>query len=489
MRAQLKITFTLGVIILSISTYAQIDSFDMSGYYLPDYDRKGLEFKINVNNSLQNNRFRNGDGDVIENELFNMDQYIDSKYQRTINLERLQAIRSYHAGISNYILNTSNDNSDLQTSRSLTLRAWLDAEHINRLYIKQNYYLEISPAFSYSYTLNRTSDNYLEEPDILPDSRVKNNQNRIYFATDIRLGKGRIEPIEDARQLIYILSELRDANRLVREPDPEEMMEIAHEISRIKNKRFLDFRIRRKEELVYVDSVLQSYNLITENDALYFVTLNDYWSFADLPDRSSGYRFSVGFEPGLDFVRDWEYTKTFSKTTPDVWEFETLNLNYTVPLDFSVRYENSRPVSLNSQRYYMLEAYYILEFTMPRIIIPSLWDVPEKLKKEYYSITGKYDYFWYPNSRSRIGMQNQLNAFYDRTFNYDGEFISGDLRYTLILSGQGYYFISPQVSIQGSAGYILGSTTRDTERILKLSGYDSLNSRFYFMVSFNYKIF
>lgn len=489
MSTHLKIFFSFGMIMIFFSSNAQIDSFDISGYYLPDYDRKELEFKIYVNNLLQNNRQKVGNGDITQNELFSMDQYLDTKYRRSLNREGLQSSRNYLAGISNIISNSSNDASDLQTRRSLNLRTWVDLEHINRFYTEKNYYLEVSPAFLYSFTLNRNSDNYLEEPDVLPDSRINYNQNRIYLNTDIRLGKGRIEPIEDARQLIYILSELRDVNRLLREPEQIEMKEIAHEISKIKNKRFLDFRDRRKAELVYIDSVLQSYNLIAENDALYFVTLNDYWSFADLPDRSSGYRLSIGIGPGVDFVRDYQYQKSFSKTTPEIWDFETLNFEYVVPVDFSIRLENSRPISLNSQRFYMLEASYILEYTFPRIIIPSLPGIPEKEKKDYFSLTGKYDYYWYPNSRSQIGMENQLTAFYTRNFGLQEEFESSDISYNLILSGQGYYFISPQVSVQGSAGYILGSNTRDTEGIFKFSDFDSMNTRFFFRVTFHYKIF
>ena len=73
----------------------------------------------------------------------------------------------------------------------------------------------------------------------------RNNTSKVLeLSVPLRVGKGRIERVEDARQAIYILENLAKRRVLSRELTGEEIDAFARVISTVKNKRFFDARLR-----------------------------------------------------------------------------------------------------------------------------------------------------------------------------------------------------------------------------------------------------
>lgn len=94
--------------------------------------------------------------------------------------------------------------------------------------------------------------------------------------------------MEDARQAIYILEEFKKNNVLKREMDKEEIFEFAQIISTVKNKRFLDSRLHRIDEISTLDNYLKNKGVLSNVDAPYFTSLYDMWDYGALYNRSSG---------------------------------------------------------------------------------------------------------------------------------------------------------------------------------------------------------
>jgi hypothetical protein len=85
------------------------------------------------------------------------------------------------------------------------------------------------------------------------------------------IGYGRIENVQDARQAIYIANALSKNGVLTRNLSNSEMFELSQIISTVKNKRFLDSRLRLIEEITTVTSSITRKNKQTENGQHFFI--------------------------------------------------------------------------------------------------------------------------------------------------------------------------------------------------------------------------
>ena len=77
------------------------------------------------------------------------------------------------------------------------------------------------------------------------------------FTPSIGWGIGRIENVTDARQAIYILEDFKKNGILSRDLTKDELFEFAQLISTVKNKRFLDSRLHR------IDEITTMFNIVT----------------------------------------------------------------------------------------------------------------------------------------------------------------------------------------------------------------------------------
>lgn len=100
----------------------------------------------------------------------------------------------------------------------------------------------------------------------------KTGSTSVKASIPLRVGKGRIEQVEDARQAIYILDNLAKRGVLNRRLSNDEIYTFSQIISTVKNKRFFDSRLRMIDEITTVDSFLVKNNLLATAGAPYFTT-------------------------------------------------------------------------------------------------------------------------------------------------------------------------------------------------------------------------
>jgi len=306
---KLKTVLALIIISLSLNGFAQLSSFDLAKYKLPDLKRRTLNTYFNLNGSnyyykLNNSPYNNYD--KLATNSFKTDFIINYNYY--LNSEKYQR----NATLALYFLSS-----------------FINQKQDDELEYKDN---NLSPSLFYLYT-NRKYFNpkTFFETDLILDYQYKNNliyslshytnhtektgdihEHTITAAIPLKIGIGRIEPVQDARHAVYILQELTKTGSITEDISDEDILEFASLISEIKNRRYFDSRLQKIAEITSVDSFLVSKGYIKEQDAKYFTTLNDYWTYGDQQIRQSGTRISFALTPGYYFNKFNNKAEDFS---------------------------------------------------------------------------------------------------------------------------------------------------------------------------------
>ena len=174
----------------------------------------------------------------------------------------------------------------------------INLESIHRKYFKDKYYFEFNTELDSRLSISKRTD-------VVNNQSTNRDLNSIdaFIFLPFKIGKGRIDNISDARQAIYMLEAFKEKGILDHDPSALEFTALADEISRIKNRRYFDFRLRRIYELERLDSFLQSNNYIKDQNIRYFSTLNDMWVFGNNRTRFNGERIALAIYPGVDYIQ------------------------------------------------------------------------------------------------------------------------------------------------------------------------------------------
>jgi hypothetical protein len=162
----------------------------------------------------------------------------------------------------------------------------------DRQYYKPNSFYEINPSlnvFSRYSAINAPIE-----------------QKKELFATlnpyvDIRIGKGRINPISEIFAVAFIIDELKKEGIDVSRLGQAEMFEFGQVLVGISNKRILDSRRARVQQFIETNKFISKY--ITSNDDEKMMTsaiIMDNIFFVFNQARSSGQRWSFGIKQGGD---------------------------------------------------------------------------------------------------------------------------------------------------------------------------------------------
>lgn len=438
---------------ISMNSFGQLDSFNLEQYKNPFYKRQQLDVNFNLNGSNSFNDvshiyypFRNS-GSSLSGAVQGKYYFVMNSLTKQTNLlMTLNESPFFSYQKSKYDQDTAYSKTNSKHNRI----SW-NLQTYNRFYFTPAYFFEVDLNGSVS----NVYDNYgLDYYAMNTNNQVgyydsKTNNTALEGSMSLRIGKGRIEYVEDARLAVYILDDLRKHHRLSRNPTDEEILEFSKRITQVKNKRFFDARIREIEEISTVDSFLVAANLITRSDAAYFTTLNDNWVNASAPARRSGLRYSFGLTPS------------------GLWSQDIDKANSSVPI-----YANSN--STHNQKEIGIAGDILVDYNKP---IDLKWQLDGGLNIGYYIYRMKdsYDYHdgssissdnthhkdlsgtlfitlgYYPNSRTYFSGTTGLQSGY-----YESERIdpANYNRYTKALapylSFSGYYYISERLRLMAN---------------------------------------
>lgn len=420
-----KVILFLCVVAVSAMVYSQDGDYDLSSYKTGDYKRKSLDLNFG------------SDGDFVNTTDYGKAQTFQGNlslnYNQTKNNRKLYETMSI--GISggiNYdrkdgdIWSSSNGSFYGNRYKENNSNYAIYFDRVGYHYINEkNTFIEFSPnAFLYKNNSNeKTYESYYESYN-----KIKNNNLQTSVSFKLGIGKGRLENVEDARQAIYILEELKEKGILLRSLTAEEINKMAAVMTRIKNKRQLDSRIRLIEEIETIDSLLVANGYIDKsNSVAYFTTLYDKWMYGNTPQRLAGSRFTVGLAPYYTFNRynreNSQGNSTYDDKTINTLREGRVYIDYAYEKPVSLKFQNSIHASATSAwgRYRMRDS--------------------NHMQSEFLA---SYKWGYYPNTRTYAGVSFAQRLIWER---YKSE--NNYLTSVTSLSANAYYYLSPQFRMFG----------------------------------------
>jgi hypothetical protein len=446
-------------LLVSIQANSQTTNFDLSDYKLPDYKRQSLDFNFDLNTYTDYLNSTNSDVDEKGNSI-SFSNYFHANYKSYINNQKIQ--RSLFASLSSSISVSHQDREILNPSSSnafsFSPRFYLNS--INRIYLKNKYFFELDPYLIYRYYSNTRKSEYESSPDYESDQ----SNNELSLKLPLKFGFGRIEPVGDARQAIYILEGLKKQNNLSREMTNEDVFRFAQLISKIKNKRYLDARLRKIVELETIDQYLDSNNMVSESNINYFTTLSDFWDYGDLIHRNSGTRLSFALIPGY-YLYDVK-----ANYNSDSEERKSRSTKIHAGLEF--KYE--KPINLKWQNTIDISSYYGYVRAKNTSITLNTEEKNIKLPNMQFEFAHKIGF--YPNTRTNLSFLYSILYYqlFDKTDLTQDIFSIGNKGLYGLAQLSVDYYISPQFKVNLSYG--LDYRWRDSEGSTNTIGNFNYNS-------------
>ena len=440
----MKKTFIPGFIMCFIGTFSmssvaqEYKNFDLSKYYTPDIVRNQLDLSGysygSFNSTLDQSKDNNINGNL--NATF-------SNYKSTRKL-----IGSSSASLG------FNGGESSETDLTYGIN-------------KRNGAFSNGAGFETSYQLFNTSKQFLSFGGNInyrygssfgnqTDSLKKADANK-YNSLSGRLGVyigagiGRIENVTDAQQAIYLIEAFTKNNILNRDLSNNEIFNLSQEISRIKNKRFLDARLHLIDEVSHVDSFLVTNNLVKISDANYFTNLYDIWMYGDKFERKAGQSIELRFTPSA--ISNYSYyqnTYEISNFTNSETKDYVLNAAYNLSLiykyekPFNQKWQHSINASLsgtltNNDR------------TSERMS-PLVDNNKSSTNSKYTQANASYRLGFYPNTRTNIFAETGQSIGYNfNTTSILNGITQVDNKRTLTnstyLNLGTYYYFSPQLRL------------------------------------------
>jgi len=426
---------------VSFYSSAQDYKYDISKYYTPDIVRNSLDFDFNSYGSYTNTKDKYI-VNYLRSDTTNGSSLNGSINSTFLNLKNTRKRISSIQLTGNFqIANSSyNPGIDIYSNRSFNSSNYLGLTYSNRYYKTKNHFL--------SFGINSFLNDNVSKNNTGNASTFSNNYKNnagIGLSPSIGIGTGRIESVEDARQALYILKELSGKGVLTRQLTDDEIFNLSQQISRVKNKRFLDSRLHLMDEIASVDSFFVNNNLIDKSDATYFTNLYDLWVNGANFSRKSGHEFRIDFSPSVS----WYYNKNQLNSENGNDTTTDNQKNYNGNLAFSYSYE--KPVNLNWQHSVNAVLYGYSNFQKNRTNTQPWYN----LNYSGVNFNGSYTIGYFPNTRTnlRVGISETLNQDYSKSYTKLFDSNPWYKSFTSITSFNftAYYYLSAQLRISGNA--------------------------------------
>lgn len=439
------------IALLGVAGYAQDKNFDLSKYKFPDYKRHELEFSFNSNGSNYKRYF-----EIPATSSYNASLYDNSESYLNSHLQGYYYYTNYKRNRIDWI--NASINGDYQFTKT---------ENVG------SYYKNMHPHFETSIDAKRR--NYITEDKLFwegsthvgvssdkrktfyDDRSMETSTSRnLYINAGIGIGTGRIEHVNDLWQGHYILEKLKNQNSIKQDIKEDDIYEFSRFISKLHNKRFFDYRLRKIAELQALDSVLRKQDLLINDDITYFTTLNDYWSFPIYFDRKTGKE--IGFNATPQYYHDYYKSGSYKNTTNSVY------------LESKFYFDHSKQINLHWERNFHFD---LINTTR----ISEKDRENHTSQKNQIATNASFDYGYFPNTRTRVQFGGKYNGS-EYTFN-NGEVSENGWMNNISMHAGVAYFISPQLQIEGSI-----NDSHYFSSLHSTHGHD-----IYYNLSFRYAIF
>lgn len=421
-----------GFSVASLFSNSQTDKFDLSKYKLPDIKRQQLDLNVNSQGRNLSSQYQyeyENQTDTFKREEKTLRGTGNLSYSFYRNSDKIQSdINSLIYG--NYSKAHYNDPMFGIDQKDFNSFLYFNYD-LKYFLTPDNWFINVAPKIETSYNDNNQYNSGFEYEYLNASPAVR-----------IGGGKGRIEQVQDLRHAILLIEEFQKRGVSIRDLTEQEILEFASLISGLKNQRFFDARKQKEKELVALDSFLFEKGIIEDKNILYFVGLEDIWSYGGLQIRESGKQLLFTVTP------DYSYLKYLHLTENNITEDWSLI--------YYLAFISKKPLSVKWQTDYDLGIIHTSTYRLRQ----QYEGIPEQ---SYFSrIYVKSQIGYYPNTRTNFNVSGNLNLA-----NSSDEKILDKENYGLrfIFSTSGYYYISEKLRLGYSVQYgmLKGVFKRETQ--------------------------
>ena len=390
----------------SVNILAQnYDSYNLGSYKTPDIKRSSLDFQFYSNGEFATNQ--------LNKDAYLLNGMVNTEFRNYVNNRRFIGEQVFDFGIQGN--SASSGTTDNDKLRSFSLNT--SYSNSSKFYNSDKSFWKIGGNASLMFSNYKHND------------ASANKTLQFNIAPQLGIGWGRIEPVQDARQAVYILDELSKKGVITTHLSDDEVNRFAQVISSVKNKRFLDSRLHLIDEVSKVDSFLVYNGYVQESGAKYFTTLYDYWMYGCSFNRDAGSEISA------EIIPQYSYSKQYG--------YNTWADNKGVSAKISYQYE--KPVNLYWQR----SAFASVTANYNHYKLHNEFD--NTYDSRWGNVAAGYSFGYYPNSRTNLnlGIEESLLLNDEDKIRY---------RSLTNLALSAYYYISPQFRLSGNASLTYDKT-------------------------------
>lgn len=273
--------------------------YDYSRFRFPNVKVKGLNSTAN----LYGSKYSHKNTKQVDFESSQFNYSINGNYflfTNDIVQQKLDRVYFYHSldynkNFPNLIINNQN-----RTIKSRNVQLSISKQQVNRKYSNtagalfgiQNRFFEFDHNIELDYN-NRYIKNELDE----------NKQNSIgVFATlPVKIGYGRIEPMNDLFLAQFLMDDLLQAGLITTDFAEDQLFELAQLMSSVRNQRVFDYRRANIYQLTEISGWMEKNNIPQNIQS--FTVLSDNWQYAFNNTRNHGKRTSMGLIPWVDYLQ------------------------------------------------------------------------------------------------------------------------------------------------------------------------------------------
>jgi hypothetical protein len=449
----------ISMVVFSLkSSVAQNTTFKLSDYKNPKYFYQTLNLDFGLGNILSGQKFTGTDNSSAKN--FNFNSYAGVIYSRYINSPKAQGDLSVNlnAGVGSFNSNSNYSEPYNMESKnnSFSHDEDLNMAGLHRFYNQKQNFIEINGSLSLSNSYNSGNEKNYTAGTATSDQESKSKNFRNSIAGSFLIGKGRIEQVQDAQMAMYLLDDLYRLNREKRSVSDQDVNNLAQLITRLKYKRFFDYRLRKIAEITAIDSLMQINGIISSVDAAYFTSLNDNWNYANNPRRDNGQRLYTGLEANFGYTYQNSYQRN---TIPADLTVENTNKHKSAGLFMVLGYSYEKPTSRKWQNSSSIEGGFgIHQHNENRTF---RYDPNPETNTKLYTqsfpsayLSGNFGFGYYPTSRTWMTFNWRLNCSWDK--NKEGQTKSelkdseNDIFTTTGPQLNAYYFLSEKLRLSFS---------------------------------------
>ncbi|MFM9949830.1 MAG: hypothetical protein ACKV1O_17980 [Saprospiraceae bacterium] len=302
-QAALLIIFMLAKSTVYSQTLPDSTDYNYAAFRFPDIDRKALNAQFGLFGTAS--RFEQRQTTLpSDNRQSTFANNLNLSYSRFRNTEKLQALRLVSFGHS---FSSSRTRSDVSLNRNTQFNVGLGINDLHRHYYKPQrfwaYQLLVATTFQKS---SQRRDN--------PIFTQKSWEFDLNASLPLKIGKGRIEPIDDVFIAKFMMDDLMENGILNADLSQEQLFSLGQVMAAARNQRIFDGRRQRIYELTQLDNWFKENGLTeSKSDMLYFTTVADNWLFSFRNVRSAGERYAVGAAPFALFNHFRDFAPGISK--------------------------------------------------------------------------------------------------------------------------------------------------------------------------------